>query len=325
MDNRIGITTTVPIEAVFAADLVPVDLNNIFIASDDPNQLIEDAECAGFPRAYCAWVKGIYGAIKSSGINRIVGVTRGDCSDTHALCEILISEGIGVVPFAYPENPDAVDMEKEINKLCSALGTELSSAEKKKEELDAVREKLIQIDKIAYEENKINGSELFDLQINSSDFQGNVDRYSSKCDSFLEEIKNRSAIKSQLRLGLAGIPPIYSNLLGVLEEREVNIVYHQIPRQFTIPAIGKNLAESYTEYTYPYSFAYQLEDIINEVKERKLDGIIHYVQSFCHRQLYDRMLKEKTDIPVLSIEGDRPSEVDGRILTRIEAFIETIS
>ncbi len=324
MDKRIGITTTVPIEVIYAAGYIPVDLNNIFIRNSEPNVLIEEAEFAGFPRPFCAWIKGIYSAIKISGIKKIIGVTRGDCSDTSALCEILEGEGIEVITFSYPEKPDKKQMQFEIKKLCNALGATYQQAEEKKIEFDDIRKKLIEIDYSAHNDGIVNGEELFDFQINASDFCGNPSEYNNKCEKFLAEIKGRNKGSNFLRIGMVGIPAIYSDIIGVLEKLGVDVVYYQIPRQFTIPFVGENLDDSYSKYTYPYSFGYQLQDICEQVNERKLDGIIHYVQSFCHRQLYDRMLKSKIKVPVLSIEGDRPSMVDGRTMTRIEAFIETI-
>jgi len=61
--EKIGITTTVPVEVIYAAGCVPVDLNNIFIASANPQQLVEGAELAGYPRNVCAWIKGIYSVV----------------------------------------------------------------------------------------------------------------------------------------------------------------------------------------------------------------------------------------------------------------------
>ncbi|MBN2712774.1 MAG: hypothetical protein JXR97_10150, partial [Planctomycetes bacterium] len=59
----VGITTTVPVEVLFAAGRVPLDLNNIFVADDKACQLVERAEQAGFPQSTCAWIKGLYGVI----------------------------------------------------------------------------------------------------------------------------------------------------------------------------------------------------------------------------------------------------------------------
>ena len=64
--------------------------------------------------------------------------------------------------------------------------------------------------------------------------------------------------------------------------------------------------------------------------KRKPDGIIHYVQSFCHRQLEDIILRQLLknhglNIPLLTLEFDKPAnKIDARVATRIEAFLETI-
>ena len=58
VEKAIGITTTVPIEIVYAAGYVPIDLNNIFICNDDSDALVDYAEIKGLPRNTCAWIKG---------------------------------------------------------------------------------------------------------------------------------------------------------------------------------------------------------------------------------------------------------------------------
>ncbi len=97
--NAIGMTTTVPVEIIYAAGRTPVDLNNIFVADPEADKLVAYAEARGFPQSACAWTKGLYGAIHAHGIKEVVGVVEGDCSNTYALCEILESEGIAVHPF----------------------------------------------------------------------------------------------------------------------------------------------------------------------------------------------------------------------------------
>ena len=62
--RTLGLTTTVPVEMLFAAGLRPVDLNNIFITSGMTAELVEEAEIRGFPRNSCAWNKGIYSAAR---------------------------------------------------------------------------------------------------------------------------------------------------------------------------------------------------------------------------------------------------------------------
>ena len=92
----------------------------------------------------------------------------------------------------------------------------------------------------------------------------------------------------------------------------------------------KDLIDQYLDYTYTYSSDFRFSKTIPEILKRDLDGIIHYVQSFCHRQLEDiilrKMLKEHgVYIPVLTLEADKPgSKIDSRLATRIEAFLEML-
>ncbi len=50
--KRIGLTTTVPVEVLVAAGYRPVDLNNMFITSENYLKYIDIAERMVFQRVY---------------------------------------------------------------------------------------------------------------------------------------------------------------------------------------------------------------------------------------------------------------------------------
>jgi benzoyl-CoA reductase/2-hydroxyglutaryl-CoA dehydratase subunit BcrC/BadD/HgdB len=68
----------------------------------------------------------------------------------------------------------------------------------------------------------------------------------------------------------------------------------------------------------------RIADIREQVALRRIDGLVHYVQSFCFRQIQDMLIRRAVDVPVLTIEADRPGPVDARTLVRIEAFVEML-
>ena len=119
---RVGLTTTIPVEVLFAAGATPVDLNNAFISHPDPHALIRRAERDGYPRSVCGWIKGIYAITLESGIQRLVAVTQGDCSQTHAMMETLQAAGVEVVPFAYPYDRDRLLLRLQIERLIAHFG-----------------------------------------------------------------------------------------------------------------------------------------------------------------------------------------------------------
>src|SRR4030042_2893303 len=100
--KKIGITTTVPVEILLAAGYQPIDLNNILVSAPDPTRFITIAERDGFPLNCCAWIKGIYGVCLESGIEDVLCVTSGDCSNTLMLVETLQLKGLRAVPCAVP-------------------------------------------------------------------------------------------------------------------------------------------------------------------------------------------------------------------------------
>jgi len=325
----VGITTTVPVEVLFAAGYRPLDLNNVFITSPDAAGMVEAAERAGFPRSMCAWVKGIYTAARRRGVGAVVAVVQGDCSNTHALMEILESEGVRVVDFAFPYKRELPLLAAQLGRLAERFGTTLDAAEGQKQRLDAIRSTVHEIDRLAWESGQVTAAEAFYWQVNCSDFLGEPERFGGEAHAFLAAARARPGygLKPALqtvRLGFLGVPPICSDLFDRLGEMGAGVVFHEVARQFAMPTPSANLLEQYAAYTYPYDVFYRIEDIVRECRRRGVQGVIHYVQSFCFRQLQDRLVRERVGLPVLTLECDRPGPLDGASRTRLEAFVEML-
>lgn len=324
VDKAIGITTTVPIEIVYAAGYVPVDLNNIFICNDDPDMLVDYAEIKGLPRNLCAWVKGIYSATGKTGIKKIIGVIQGDCSNNQALIEVLKNEGIEVIPFSYPHDRDRDYLYKQLDLLSNTLGVSLDKAHQMKLLLDTVRKTVHEIDRLTWEEDRVTGEENHIWNVSTSDLMGDYMLFERKALDFLEEAGRRPALNTGVRMGYIGVPPICCNLYSFLGELGVHVVFNEVQRQFSMPYKTDTLTDQYACYTYPYDMLYHIRDIKEQVEKRRIDGIIHYVQSFCHRQIYDRLIRSYIDVPVLTLDCDRPGRLSGSMRTRIEAFVEML-
>lgn len=322
--KSIGITSSVPLEIVFAAGLRPVDLNNRFVTHRDRRSLVEEAEAAGFPLNFCAWIKGIHAFAVRFGVKRVIGVRQGDCSNTHVLMEAFEDAGIEVIPFDYPLDREAAHMREALEALAGRLGTMLGKAEEMRRAMEGLRGKLEKLDEMTWRDGKVSGAENHLWLINSSDMRGDWRRYEKALDEFLAKANKRRGHKGRFRIGFAGIPPIVDDLYDVLEARGARVVYNEFQRQFSMPGRHGSLVDEYLEYTYPYGTALRIADIRRETARRRLDGLVHYVQSFCFRQLADRMVRRAVEVPVLTLEFDRPGTFDGRSLTRVEAFLELL-
>ena len=325
-DRAIGITTTVPVEIILAAGLQPLDLNNVFIASGQAPALVEEAEQRGFPRNSCAWNKGIFSAALELGLRRVVGVVQGDCANTHAMMERLRADGVEVIPFAFPYRPDdALLMDLALERFASALGTTVADAERWKTRLDETRAPAHRVDQLCWDEGRATSAEQHFWTISCSDFMGDPDKYVREVRDFIAAATAREAAHGSPRLALIGIPPICAGFFEFLENRGARVVFNEVPRQFAMPSRTRSLSEQYLSYTYPYDVFYRLADIRREILRRRVDAVIHYVQSFCFRQVQDTIIRRELDLPILTLEGDRPGPLDMRTETRIEAFLEMLT
>lgn len=323
--GRIGLTTTVPVEIILAAGHTPVDMNNIFITSPAAAKMVQKAEEAGYPRNCCGWIKGLYAvAIEDYDIDQVIAVTQGDCSNTHALMETYELKGLKTIPFAYPQDRDYDLLKLQMEKLMKALGTNWEEVYAVRNRLRSIRRKLAELDRLTWTDEKVSGFDNHIWQVCSSDFNTNPDQFEQELDAFLAKAKENKPKKSEIRLGFMGVPPIFTDLYEVIEEAGGQVVFNEVQRQFAMPYEVDDLVEQYRLYTYPYGVFYRLEDIQKEVEQRQLDGMIHYVQSFCFRQIEDMIYRDKLDLPILTIEGDAPGKVDARTRLRIESFLEML-
>lgn len=330
--SRVGITTTIPVEAVFAAGLRPVDLNNAFVSHPARGELIERALAEGFPQNTCAWLKGIFGAVVEQGPQRVIGVMRGDCSGTGVLLEALEARGVEIIPFSFPFPPSRDEMDREIRRLCRALGTTIEEAEGWRHELLPLRELLGEVDRMCWHESTVTGLENHLWLVGSSDFGGDPGRYNEELARFIEEARRRERLDGrkgipfsrEVRLGYLGVPPITPEILSRVEQLGARFVFHEVARQFSMPDPARDIIEQYLDYTYPYTLHARSEDINRESERRNLDGLVHYVQSFCHRNMEDVVFTRALGAPLLTVECDCPGELGAAAVSRLESFIQVI-
>ncbi len=342
--KRIGITTTLPIEILIAAGFRPVDLNDLLVSSANPAAVIEHGERLGFPQNLCAWNRGNYAVVKQHNIRHVVVVGSGDCSTSRALGELLEADGVRVSWFSYPPKPDRKMMLAELRRFAHEFGVDLDAAEEVRKRLRPLRDAALEIDETAWRTGLAHGKESEWALTSCSDLLGNPLEFKRQLNALRKEIlkrrepprppvdvagvsgSTRQAWKCRrlLRLAYIGVPTLVQGFHDFLEVSGAVVVFHEMQRQFAMPGRPRDLAEQYCSYTYPYGLEGRIADILSEVKKRNVDGIIHHVQSFCHRQAHDVIFRRRLGLPILTLETGGPCPVDGRLATRIHAFLEML-
>nr|MDK2850963.1 hypothetical protein [Candidatus Cloacimonadota bacterium] len=319
--KRIGFTTSLPIEVIYASGNVPIDLNNIFL-SHDSTAHIHEAELKGFPRSLCSWIKGNFSAALNSDLDEVIGIVQGDCSNSNSLLEMIKEEGIPVYRFSYPHNREYSLMDREISRLEEHFSVSRKQSIEAKKWLDSIRKKLVELDRLCFLERRVSGKENHLWLVNSSDFQGYPQRFERELDEFLYQARQREPLPTRLRLGYLGVPPIFRDLYDIISGLGGDVIFNEVQRQFSMPYLVEDLVEQYLIYTYPYSVLGRLHDIQEQIQIRKLNGIISYTQAFCHLQIDNLLLKKHISLPFLNLEGDLPEELDSRTILRLESFFE---
>jgi benzoyl-CoA reductase/2-hydroxyglutaryl-CoA dehydratase subunit BcrC/BadD/HgdB len=319
--KHIGFTTSLPVEVIIAAGHKPVDLNNLFIL-EDPLKKVYAAEHDGFPRSVCSWIKGLYTTALAADLDEVIGVTQGDCSNTHSLMAMLSDKGVSVYSFSFPLDRNYEQLDVEIHRLEKHFEVNRQEVLKVKQRLDKIRSRLSLLDALTWQEHLVTGAENHAWLVSASDFKGNPDKYEDELETFIKQAQNRNPYKPRLRMAYLGVPPIFSNLYETVQQIGGEVIFNEIQRQFAMLTMKQDIVDQYMEYTYPYSVFERIKDVQVECEKRKVEAIISYTQSFCHRQIDNILLKKYLNLPFLTLEGDQPGEIDSRTLLRLESFIE---
>lgn len=324
--KKIGITTTVPIEVILAKGYTPVDINNLFISDEQYLKHIDIAEKDGFPKSTCVWIKGIYGVCITQGIDEIVGVVEGDCSNTKALLSVLASRGIKIHTFSYSHSHSLQAIELEIRRFADYFEVDMQSVETVRNRLNCTRKMAKRIDELTYIDGKATGFENHIYQVSMSDFNSDLISFEQRLKQAIDEISQRKEHKSKLRLGYIGVPPMMGDIYNFVQGFNAEFVYNEVQREFAFPRADKatNIFEQYYDYTYPYNIDFRLEEIQKQITNRKIDAVVHYTQAFCYRAIEDIVIRERLQIPVLNIEGDKLNALDARTKLRLEVFLDML-
>lgn len=324
--KKIAISTTLPLEILLAAKAEIIDLNNRFVTSPNGANWLAQAEKNGFPKSLCAWIKGLYGACMDAQPDLFVAVTEGDCSNTKGLNTILAHKGIPVLSFGYPQHNTPENVGAALKQFAADLQVDWADVEAMRTRLQKVRALGIELDRLTYETNQVSGFENHLWLVSFSDMDGNLEAFEEKLTKFIEEAKQRPVMTQSVRLAYIGVPPMTADLYGYVEDHGAHVVFNEVQRQFAMPHAlsAESLAHQYAQYTYPYDLQARIADIQQAINERKIDGVIHYTQAFCYRALDDVILKDVLTCPVLTIEGDQATQLDGRTKLRLEAFIDML-
>ena len=156
-----------------------------------------------------------------------------------------------------------------------------------------------------------------------------------KRKSAAEQLNDAPLSDHKIAVGLAGARP-GNDLRNLLENNGAEIVFDLtctgITRGFTIKDVD---SEHQLLSQYAWNMLNQIpcmrmmdatnrSQFIDGMKDR-IDGIIYHTIKFCDVYSYEyEMLRERGDIPLVLVETDATRQGSGQILTRTEAFLESL-
>lgn len=164
--------------------------------------------------------------------------------------------------------------------------------------------------------------------------------FNNSLETLLQQIRPEQEEKYKFRVLLTGSFQDQPWLLDIIEERGAMVVCEDFCtrlRYFSglveddanlIKAIAKRYIEIKPASASLVSIDRRTNYILNLIREFKIDGVIYYILKFDDPYLFEFPdMKDFLDthrIPVLCIETEHNTSAMGQIMTRVQAFIETL-
>lgn len=316
----IGFTAPIPLEILVAAGRQPVDLNQLFLNSDNQAELIEEAELAGFHPHASPWIKGLYGTILRHGIRDVIAVTTGH-GEIRELIAILKLHDVRVIPFSYPFDRSGESLALEIKKLARHFGASPVGINQARQQLNQIRAKVHAVDRLNWKENRVNSRDSFAFQLATADMKGDPASFEQELDLFLAQRSNAPRQSQKIRLAFLGKVPLCSNLFETVEELDARVVFNESARQISMPAEVDSLVEQYLNFTLPYDITTRLQNCEEELGQRGVDGLIFISSGDSSGQIEEIFLRQRFKQPLMTLPDLRPGELDGGSRLRLESFI----
>ncbi len=309
--STVGITAMVPPELVFGCGHVPVDLNNAVPTS------------RAVPRGkVCAWTATWRDALLRGEVrvDRLAVVAGGDCHNALVDGQRAAMSGIPTHYFFYPFDGDVAYMEGQLRAFEAFLGgvRERSAVEA----VARIKALALELD-AARARGEVPGAVAFDLMISLCDMRGDLTGFERV---LADALARRRDPPAGPRVALVGVPPIYPDFHEVAESFGLHVAFDELPWEFArCGGRGvEDMARSYATYTFGRDLDHRLDVLEGELGRRKVDGIIHYTQYACHHILEDEVLRERLDLPMLTLQGDLPRKCPEQERLRLEAFAELL-
>jgi benzoyl-CoA reductase/2-hydroxyglutaryl-CoA dehydratase subunit BcrC/BadD/HgdB len=253
-------------------------------------------------------------------VDRLVVVAGGDCHNALVDGQKVAMSGIPTHFFFYPFDGDEGEMLHHLEALEAFLGG-ITDKQAWNRVAD-VKELAIELD-MARCRRRALGSRAFRHLISICDMWGDLDRFEASLRRTLEEPVEEAP---DTRIAMVGVPPIYPDFHEVAEGFGLQVVFDELPWEFarvdgrTMEAMARN----YAGYSFARDLEYRLDHLERELARRRVEGVVHYTQYACHHILEDDILRDRLDLPVLTVQGDLPRRCPEQEKLRLEAFSELL-
>ncbi len=317
---KIGVIPPLPVELFAASEHSTVHLWSRFYGEED--RLRWSAESIGedTPAADSAWARSLIALCREEEVDTLVVPEPGLPKEIREAVEYLEGQRITVFPFRFPLIRNMSRLRKEIVNLGHFLGLTEAAVESCLQNWGQVRMAVKRLDGIQTRTASFSSRHYLNALAAAMDPVDGLENLKKKIEGMVLELESLGQDR-WLRLGIIGTSPYRQGLFSFLEEANVVIVYDEWGIENNPMSAATDLAALYHLISIPYGLKRRQARLLNEIKGRRLHGILFCVESAGENLREEGFFRSSLPVPVHLFENPRGEDLEPGEITAIRRFL----
>ncbi|RME35289.1 MAG: 2-hydroxyacyl-CoA dehydratase, partial [Deltaproteobacteria bacterium] len=313
-----------PLEILLACERKPVDLLRCFLQDSRPNALLEEAHLAGMTPQAPLIDRALYGTILAQGIDEVIVAASADRPTRH-LAALLARHDVRITWFNWPADRSRESLALEIKKLARHFGAIPVDIDQALRRLGRIRERLRELDRIVWQDGRIDPSQAWPVQIAAADMYGDPDRYLDTLEQLIGGAQRPAAAKRTIRLACLGDPPLWSDFFLTMEEFGGRAVFIEYAHHLAMPRQADSLVDQYLAFDLPYDLQQRLQNCLTEIRQRDVDALVLVRTGHASNDAtLELLLRQMAERPLLVVDCLDCGPLDLVTRLRIRDFLQML-
>ncbi|RMF45570.1 MAG: 2-hydroxyacyl-CoA dehydratase, partial [Deltaproteobacteria bacterium] len=317
-------TSPIPLEILLATGREPVDLMRLFLQDSEPRHLLEEAHLAGMTPDAPLIDRALYGTVLARGIREVIVAAVAD-RPTRDLADLLARHDVRVTWFGWPADRSRESLALEIKKLARHFGAVPVDIDRSLRHLGRVRERLRELDRLVWQEERLEPSQVWHVQLAAADMRAEPERYLDEIEQLIGTSRQAPTAKKATRIACLGDLPCWSDFFLTLEEFGGRAIFTEHVHHLTMPARADSLVDQYLAFDLPYDLHRRLDSCLTAIRERGADALVLVRTGRTPGETtFELLVRQMVELPLLVVNCNDCGPLDLSTRLRVRDFLQLL-